>query len=86
MPKVSIWDRGSWNAIRQVRGITYRQIAKACQVYGSTPQKWFAGEANPTLSHQIKLAKALGIPLEDALSGVTDPDVRAAIRYALENN
>ncbi|WP_406491835.1 helix-turn-helix domain-containing protein [Streptomyces sp. NBC_00846] len=83
--KVSIWDRASWSTIRQVKGLTYETLAKECGVYRSIPQKWFAGDINPTLANQLKLAKALGIPLVDILDSV-DPVVRSAIRYALNND
>ncbi|MEV0493556.1 helix-turn-helix domain-containing protein [Streptomyces atratus] len=83
--KVSIWDRASWSTIRQVKGLTYETLAKEYGVYRSIPQKWFAGDINPTLANQIKLAKALGIPLVDILDSV-DPAVRNAIRYALNHD
>ncbi|MDT0611984.1 helix-turn-helix domain-containing protein [Streptomyces lancefieldiae] len=86
MSDINVWDPGSWGVIRKVRGISYCEIAKACQVHDHTPQKWFTGATAPTLSHQLKLARVLGISLEDALSGVSDPDVRSAIRYALNND
>lgn len=85
MEKISVWDRRTWSAIREVRGVTYAEIAKACGVYEGTPEKWFntnKGNRNPSLKHQIIMAKVLGIPLKSILSDITDPAIRAAIRAA----
>ncbi|MFJ4817831.1 helix-turn-helix domain-containing protein [Streptomyces sp. NPDC088801] len=83
--KVSVWDRQTWSAIREVKGVTYRQIAEACDVYEGTPEKWFNGERNPKLKYQVAIAKVLGIPLRTVLSAIKDPGVRAAIRAAYNN-
>ncbi|MFD5338830.1 helix-turn-helix domain-containing protein [Streptomyces hawaiiensis] len=80
--KVSIWDRRSWGALREARGITYVEIAEACGVFPKTPQKWFSGYRNPGLEHQLIMARLLGIPLNDALAAVKDSNIRVAIRSA----
>ncbi|MDN0196581.1 helix-turn-helix domain-containing protein [Streptomyces sp. S.PNR 29] len=88
MSKTSVWDRRTWGAIREVKGITYRQIAEACDVYEGTPEKWFnsnSANRNPKLKHQITMAKILGIPLRTLLSEIKDPGVRAAIRAAYDD-
>ncbi|MEV5868459.1 helix-turn-helix transcriptional regulator [Streptomyces tendae] len=85
MAKISVWDRHTWGAIRQAKGITYKQLAEACQVYPATPEKWFnnnSAKRNPKLKHQITMAKVLGLPLKSILSGIKDPAIRAAIRAA----
>ncbi|WP_425588074.1 helix-turn-helix domain-containing protein [Streptomyces prasinosporus] len=79
---MSVWDRQTWSAIREVKGITYAELAKACDVYEGTPEKWFRGERNPKLKHQIAMAKALGIPLRSILADIKDPEIRAVIRAA----
>ncbi len=88
MAKISVWDRRTWSAIREVRGVTYAEIAKACDVYEGTPEKWFntnSASRNPKLKHQIAMAKTLGIPLRSLLSEITDPAIRAAIRAAYKD-
>ncbi|MGW0081509.1 helix-turn-helix domain-containing protein [Streptomyces sp. NPDC003393] len=85
MSEVSIWDRRTWRVTREAKGVTYGQLAEACQVYHATPEKWFRGEREPRLSHQIKMAKALGLPLDSILSQINDPAVRDAIRDAYNN-
>ncbi|MGA5317493.1 helix-turn-helix domain-containing protein [Streptomyces pseudogriseolus] len=85
MAKISVWDRRTWGLLREIKGITYAQLAEACSVYHATPEKWFndnSGQRNPGLKHQITLAKVLGIPLRSLLSEITDPAIRAAIRAA----
>jgi transcriptional regulator with XRE-family HTH domain len=82
---LSVWDRRTWGAIREAKGITYAEIAEACGVYPGTPEKWFndnTSSRNPKLKHQIAMAKVLGINIEDAMANFS-PDVRDAIRSAL---
>jgi transcriptional regulator with XRE-family HTH domain len=82
---INLWDRRTWGAVREAKGITYAEIAEACQVYPGTPEKWFnsnTGSRNPSLKHQIQMAEVLGINIEDALTNLS-PDIRDAIRSAL---
>ncbi|MBA2813052.1 helix-turn-helix transcriptional regulator [Streptomyces sp. KM273126] len=82
MAKISVWDRRTWGAIRQVKGLTYRQIGQELDVYYGSVEKWFNGERNPKLRYQIALAKVLGLPLKSILSDIKDPVIRAVIRAA----
>ncbi|WP_406351890.1 helix-turn-helix domain-containing protein [Streptomyces sp. NBC_01635] len=85
MAKISVWDRRTWGLLREVKGVTYRQLAEACDVYEGTPEKWFntnKGNRNPGLKHQITMAKVLNIPLRSLLSEIKDPALRAVIRAA----
>ncbi|MFD7435322.1 helix-turn-helix domain-containing protein [Streptomyces sp. NPDC059861] len=80
--KASIWNRHTWSAIRQAKGVTHKQIADACGVYLGSAEKWASGERNPKLNHQVTMAKVLGIPLRVLLADVKDPAIRAAVRMA----
>jgi transcriptional regulator with XRE-family HTH domain len=85
MAKISVWDRRTWGAIRQIKGLTYKELAEACQVNPSMPEKWFNdnnGSRNPKLKHQITMAKVLGIPLRTLLTEIKDPAIKAVIRAA----
>lgn len=86
MTDINIFDRKTWGAIREARGITYREIGEVCGVHLKSVTKWFYGERQPGLAHQILLAKALRIDLSKALANINDPDTRAVIRYALDND
>ncbi|MFB7328923.1 helix-turn-helix domain-containing protein [Streptomyces sp. NPDC056190] len=86
MTDINIFDRHSWGVIREARNITYRELGEACGVHMKSVTKWFYGERQPGLAHQILLAKALRIDLTKALANVSDPDTRAVIRYALNND
>ncbi|MFE6946148.1 helix-turn-helix domain-containing protein [Streptomyces chartreusis] len=83
MKEVSLWDRVSWKAVKEAKGISHRQIAEALDVYLGTVDKWMTGERNPSLRHQVALAQVLGIPLSKAISTVADPVTRAILRSAL---
>ncbi|WP_367652224.1 helix-turn-helix domain-containing protein [Streptomyces sp. LB8] len=85
MKEVSLWNRISWKAVKEAKGITHRQIADALGLYLGSVQKWFAGERNPSLRHQVALAQILGIPLNQALANVTDPVVRDILRSSLND-
>lgn len=80
--KISVWDRRTWSAIRQVKGLTYPQLAEKLDVYPGSVEKWFNGERNPKLKYQVAMAKVLGIPLRTVLADIKDPDIRAVIRAA----
>lgn len=84
MAKISVWDRRTWGAVRQVKGLTYREIAEDSRVdcYPGTVEKWFNGERNPKLKYQLALAKILGIPLRSIVAEIKDPAIRAVIRAA----
>lgn len=83
MSDINLWDRTSWDAIRRARGITYGEIAEATGITYKAVTKWFYGERNPSLRSQILMAKALGIPLTQALKNISDPDIRSAIRSVI---
>ncbi|MEU5519542.1 helix-turn-helix transcriptional regulator [Streptomyces sp. NPDC047860] len=83
MSNFQIFDRHSWGAIREARGITYAQLGELCGVHLKSVSKWFYGERRPSLHHTILLAKALDIPLNQVLKSVTDSDIRSAIRSIL---
>ncbi|MFE9974090.1 helix-turn-helix domain-containing protein [Streptomyces hirsutus] len=83
MSDINLWDRHSWDAIRRARGIGYQEIADATGITYKAVTKWFYGERTPSLRSQILMAKALGIPLTQALKNITDPDIRSAIRSVI---
>ncbi|WLQ44873.1 helix-turn-helix transcriptional regulator [Streptomyces laculatispora] len=83
MTEINLWDRNSWDAIRRARGIGYQEIADATGITYKAVTKWFYAERNPSLHSQILMAKALGIPLTQALKNITDPDIRSAIRSVI---
>lgn len=83
MKEVSLWDRRSWGAVREAKDISHQAIADELGLYLGSVQKWFSGERNPTIRHQVALARILGIPLNTAISTISDPDVRAILRSAL---
>jgi len=58
-------------AIREKRGISYRQLAKASGVNLSTIVRLESGAFDPRLSTLEKLAKALGVTVPDLLGGGT---------------
>lgn len=83
MSDINLWDRHSWDAIRRARGVTYGDISEATGITYKAVTKWFYGERNPSLRSQILMAKALNIPLTEALKNITDPAVRSAIRSVI---
>ncbi|GAB2330861.1 helix-turn-helix domain-containing protein [Streptomyces albogriseolus] len=80
---IDIWDRETWDAIRRARGIGYQEIADATGITYKAVTKWFYGERTPSLRSQILMARALDIPLTEALKNITDPAVRSAIRSVI---
>ncbi|MFG3657025.1 helix-turn-helix domain-containing protein [Streptomyces sp. NPDC047706] len=83
MKDVSLWDRKSWKAVKESKGITHRQISEELGLYIGSVEKWFSGEKRPALIHQVALARILGIPLSQALENIIDPDVRELLRITL---
>ncbi|WP_405678097.1 helix-turn-helix domain-containing protein [Streptomyces sp. NBC_01511] len=83
MSDINLWDRASWDAVRRARGVTYTDIAEATGITYKAVTKWFYGERTPSLRSQILMAKALGIPLTQALKNITDPQVRSAVRSVI---
>lgn len=83
MSNFQIFDRHSWGAIREARGITYRELGEQIGVHMKAVTKWFYGERNPSLHHTILLARALGIPLNQVLKNISDVEIRSAIRSIL---
>lgn len=84
-----LFDRHTWGALRAARGITHEELAAQCGVSVKSTEKWFSlGEdrRTPNLRHTLLLAKALRIDLSKALDGITDPEVREVLRYALNND
>ncbi|MFJ8859749.1 helix-turn-helix domain-containing protein [Streptomyces sp. NPDC102451] len=83
MADFDIWDVKTWDAIRRARGVTYGDIASECGITYKAVSKWFYSERTPSLKHQILMARALNIPISQALKNITDPEVRSAIRSIL---
>lgn len=83
MKDVSFFDRRSWGAVREAKGIPHQAIADELGLYVGSVQKWFSGERQPTIRHAVALAQILGIPLSTCIASISDPDVRAILRSAL---
>ncbi|MEV0692162.1 helix-turn-helix transcriptional regulator [Streptomyces sp. NPDC050388] len=83
MSDINLWDRATWDAIRRARAVTYGEIAAECGVTYKAVSKWFYGERTPSLRNQILMAKALNIPLTEALKNISDPAIRQAIRSVI---
>ncbi|MFI2912971.1 helix-turn-helix domain-containing protein [Streptomyces sp. PDY-4] len=83
MKDVNLWDRVSWKAVKEAKGLTYRQISEELGLYIGSVEKWFSGEKSPALIHQVALARVLGIPLSEALDNINDPDIRALLSITL---
>ena len=58
--------------LREARGLTQMDVAKACDVSLVTIQKWDKAIGGVRLDHLVKLSRCLGISC-DELCGLTDP-------------
>ncbi|MGW1616680.1 helix-turn-helix domain-containing protein [Streptomyces sp. NPDC002285] len=83
MKEVNLFDRVSWKAVKEAKGLTYRQISEELGLFQGSVEKWFSGEKRPSILHAIALARILGIPLEKVLEEINDPDVRMLLRLSL---
>ncbi|GAB2829198.1 hypothetical protein GCM10027073_67440 [Streptomyces chlorus] len=83
MKDVNLFDRVSWKAVKEAKGLTYWQISEELGLYIGSVEKWFSGEKNPSILHAIALARVLGIPLSKCLDNINDPDVRALLSITL---
>ena len=50
---------------RTLRGLTQRQFADVLGLSQPAVNHWEAGNANPTVEHLEKIAKALGVSMQD---------------------
>ena len=55
-------------SLRHVRGVTQQALAKAAGVPRSTVSNLESGEGNPSLAVLVKIARALGAPIDELLS------------------
>ncbi|MEU2267702.1 helix-turn-helix transcriptional regulator [Streptomyces olindensis] len=83
MKDVNLFDRVSWKALKEAKGLTYRQISEQLGLFQGSVEKWFTGEKRPSILNAIALARVLGIPLEKVLEDIDDPDVRTLLRLSL---
>ncbi|MFI8834446.1 helix-turn-helix transcriptional regulator [Streptomyces afghaniensis] len=83
MKDVNLFDRVSWKAVKEAKGLTYQQIADELGLFRGSVEKWFTGEKRPSILNAIALARVLGIPLEKVLADIDDLDVRALLRLSL---
>jgi transcriptional regulator with XRE-family HTH domain len=55
--------------LRHTRGLTQEALAKTCSLPRSTIANLESGEGNPSLSVLLKVAGALGVPIDELLAG-----------------
>jgi transcriptional regulator with XRE-family HTH domain len=54
-------------ALRKAKGMTQNSLAEATKLHRITIAKYEAGMVSPTLDSAQKLAKALGVSIEDLM-------------------
>ena len=62
-------------AIRKARGMTQMELAKASGIHNITICKYEVGEVIPSLKNAEKLAKALGVTVNDLIAEDEDASV-----------
>ena len=56
-------------ALRHMRALTQEALAKAAELPRSTIANLESGEGNPSLAVLVKVARALGVPIDELLAG-----------------
>jgi transcriptional regulator with XRE-family HTH domain len=59
-------------AAAKAQDLSQTQVAKVCGVTPQSVQRWFTGSSLPRPSHMPSLSKALGISVEELISGVEE--------------
>ena len=60
--------------IRTAKGMNRRELARRSGISYYTLVFWDDGNGNPSLNDCIRIARALGITLEELTAGVTRPE------------
>jgi transcriptional regulator with XRE-family HTH domain len=60
-------------ALREAAGLSRADLARKAGVPASTLRNWEAGRGFPELPACLRLAEALGVPVERLAEGVDDP-------------
>ncbi|MGH8904383.1 MAG: helix-turn-helix domain-containing protein [Egibacteraceae bacterium] len=79
-------DAGFLREIRELRGLSVEQVAKACGVDRSTVERWELGDTKPYPRNREALARALNVPaglLYRAVWGRTQEERRVYRRHLL---
>jgi transcriptional regulator with XRE-family HTH domain len=60
-------------ALREKAGLSRSALARQASIPVSTLRNWETGQGFPPLAALVKLARALGVPVERFANGVDDP-------------
>ena len=60
-------------ALREAAGLSRAELARKASVPASTLRHWEGGRGMPGLPTLLRLAEALGVPVEQLAEGVDDP-------------
>jgi putative transcriptional regulator len=60
-------------ALREEAGLSHPELARRVAVSASTLRNWEGGRGFPGLTACLRLAEALGVPVERFAEGVEDP-------------
>jgi transcriptional regulator with XRE-family HTH domain len=64
---------GHLKALRQGAGLSRAELAQRASVPAGTLRNWEGGRGFPALAACLRLAAALGVPVERLAEGVEDP-------------
>lgn len=68
--------------LRQERGLTLVQLAKAAKIAASTLSRMERGRMTGTLESHMRLCRALGITLAELYTGLDEPHAAVSVRRA----